>query len=477
MTKYLHIALCTLLGTALLAGCHRAEDNGTETDPVQVTGEPVKVNLTLNVHGIGESGVLTKADYEDLDAARSYDFENNIVDCKLFVFKPANASASISDLFKVEGGKKVPKDDAFVRVALDEEKVLYYQNMGEDRWRLEFKLADTYKSLVVLALANVGTAADGCPKGAGSTLGEVIGWLQANGMDTRITNQEDYVDGKAGVFMHGMKSFGVEAELRYWRNMSTPLTVKGFKDANELKNYTETTGATREEDRLVLRHGMARLHVSYEPVSGQLPQRPKEVKEADDPQTFVEITSVMLHNYDTKVRFLPKHFWDPEDAQLNPFSIKDSLFTVLALQTTQGDLEFVRPKGDPTESGDFSWVAYVPEQRMTDNPTANTPYIDPYLIVEVTVTERDAAHKEKVTKLTFERDTITREWTWMDGSVKKTETRKYINSPWTEWLQMQNTLTTRKDIKGTLVPLGTYYHLVRNYSYEWIAEGLEGLVL
>ena len=477
MTKYLHIALWTLLGTALLAGCQRAEDNGAEADPLQAKGEPVKVSLTLNVHGIGQGGVLTKADYvdyTDLDEDRRYDFENNILDCKLFVFKPD--AAAIGDLFEEKSGIMVPKDGAFVRVTSDEEEVLFYQNVGQDRWRLEFKLADTYKSLVVIALANVGTAADGA---TGSTPAEVIDWLQKNGMDTKVTNQADYVDGKAGILMHGMKCFGVDAELRYWRNMSTPLTVKGFKDAAELEHYTKDSGATRPEDRLVLRHGVARLRVSYNPATDQLPYGSKEVKEGADPKRFVEITSVKLHNYDTKVRFLPRFFGDPVDAQLNPFSPKeDSLFTVMALQTTQGDVEFVHPKGDPDESEDYSWVAYVPEQPVTGNPAAD-PYEDPYLIVTVKLTDWDKDHNKTEVEFIFERDKITRKW-----AAASPEGVVYLNSPWTEWLQMQNIYAPgthdglkRKDIDGNDVSLGKYYNLVRNYAYEWIAEGLEGLVL
>ena len=473
MMKHLHIAFGMLLGMALLAGCHRAESPAVETDPFQAIGEPVKVSLTLSVHGFGEDGVLSKADYEDLDVARRYVYEDNIVDCKLFVFKPTTDSP-----FVVEGGNKVPNLEQFVRITPDEEEVLYYQNIQDNRWRLEFKINDTYKSLVVLALANVGTAADAAPA-AGSTLKSVIEWLQENAQDVLVTGQSQYVEGKAGILMHGMKAFGSEADLKYWRNMSTPLTVKGFKDATELANYTGATGATRPEDRLKLRHGLVRLRLSYDPASGQLPYRPEEVNPAADPQTFVEITSVKLHNYDTKARLLPKHFF-PVDAQLNPFSQADSLAVIKTLQTTEADVEFVRPKGDPAESGDYSWVAYVAEQKIIGDPDAN-PYKDPYLVVTVKVTDRDENHNETVTTFEFEREKITRRWTakWKDeygNDQTEPAERIYKNSPWTEWLQMRNIHTTRKDIDNADVDLGKYYHLVRNYAYEWIAEGWEGLL-
>ena len=473
MTKYLHNAFGMLLGMALLAGCHRADVTGTETDPLQVTGEPVKVNLTLSLHGFGEDGVLTKADYEDLDVARRYAYENDIVDCKLFVFKPISGSP-----FVVDGGNKVPNLDQFVRITPEEEEVLYYQNVQDNRWRLEFKINDTYKSLVVLAMANVGTAADAAPA-TGSTLRDVIEWLQENTQDVLVTTQSQYVQGKAGILMHGMKAFGSEADLKYWRNMSTPLTVKGFKDATELANYTVTTGSTRPEDRLILRHGLVRLRFSYEPATGQLPYRPEVVDPSADPQTFIEVTSVKLHNYDTKARLLPKHFF-PVDAQLNPFSKTDSLANIKTLQTTEADVVFVHPKGDPAESGDYSWVAYVAEQKIIGDPAAD-PYKDPYLVVTVKVTDRDINHKETVTTFVFEREKITRSWTakWEDEyGIEQTESADpvYKNSPWTEWLQMRNIHTTRKDIGNTDVNLGKYYHLVRNYAYEWIAEGWEGLV-
>ena len=460
MTKYLHTALGMLLGMALLAGCHRADVSGVETDPLQVTGEPVKVSLTLSLHGFGEDGVLTKADYQDLDAARRYTYEDNIVDCKLFVFKPTTDNP-----FVMDGGKKIANTEQFVRITPEEEKVIYYQHIQDERWRMEFKINDTYKSLVVLALANVGTAADGAP-GSGSTLKSVIEWLQENTQNVLVTDQTKYVDGKAGILMHGIKAFGSEADLKYWRNMSTPLTVKGFKDAAELANYTGTTGATRPEDRLQLRHGLVRLRFSYDPITGQLPYRPQEVNPSADPQTFVEVISVKLHNYDTKFRLLPLHFY-PVDAQLNPFSQTDSLAAIKTLQTTEPDVTFVHPKGDPTVSGDYSWVAYVAEQKVTGNPDAS-PYKDPYLLVTVKVTDRDKDHNMTETTFVFEREKITR--TSAAGSSI------YNNSPWTEWLQMRNIHTTRKDIDNADVNLGKYYHLVRNYAYEWIAEGWEGLV-
>ena len=71
------------------------------------------------------------------------------------------------------------------------------------------------------------------------------------------------------------------------------------------------------------------------------------------------------------------------------------------------------------------------------------------------------------------------------SNVEHDETRVYKNTPWTEWLQMQTYYTNLLDTypkkypDGTKkdVPLLTYYNLVRNYSYEWVAYGVEGMNL
>ena len=66
----------------------------------------------------------------------------------------------------------------------------------------------------------------------------------------------------------------------------------------------------------------------------------------------------------------------------------------LSLNTT-GTINFVHPS-----TTDVSWVAYVPEMKVTGATN------DPKLIVDVTVTDKDG---NKV-YYTFDRDQITRKW-------------------------------------------------------------------
>ena len=204
---------------------------------------------------------------------------------------------------------------------------------------------------------------------------------------------------------------------------------------------------------------MARLHVRYEPGTGQ-PSATPAIGVAS-----VEITSVRLKNYDKYVRVLPPIFSGL--TEVSPFT---AVPTALSLNTT-GTINFVHPS-----TTDVSWVAYVPEMKVTGATN------DPKLIVDVTVTDKDG---NKV-YYTFDRDQITRKWKWKDASnVEHDETRVYKNTPWTEWLQMQTYYTNLLDTypkkypDGTKkdVPLLTYYNLVRNYSYEWVAYGVEGMNL
>ena len=187
----------------------------------------------------------------------------------------------------------------------------------------------------------------------------------------------------------------------------------------------------------------------YEPGTGQPSATPASGVAS------VEITSVKLKNYDKYVRVLPPIFSGL--TEVSPFTVVPA---ALSLNTT-GTINFVHPS-----TTDASWVAYVPEMKVTGATT------DPALIVDVTVTDTDG---NKV-YYTFERDKIRRN----DGLNDKT----YVNTPWTEWLQMQTYYTNLLDsypkkYPGTTtdVPLLTYYNLVRNYSYEWVAYGVEGMNL
>lgn len=451
MRNHLHIILVALLGLMVLAACGREQVPG---QPEQVNGGQVQVSLTMALHGFGDDVVVTKADFADVEQALQYEHEKSIKDYGIFVFDATGAFAvnGVTGLYEFN-------PSATRQIYAGKADVLHVEDLGGGLSRCEFKLDDTYKSVAVLVMANFGDAAysaAGVP-GKGDSMQDVLDFFsEAAHALAYNTTQSDYV--KGGVPKHGWKVFGsweglsstaspaakAACELKYYRGMSTPLTTVGFKNAAELARYAGSTGAVRAEDRLTLRNAMARLHLRYEPKTGQ---------PAATPATGVaslEITGVKLHNYRKKLRALPAALFSASE-----YSPYDAVTSVGALQGAgDPDVVFVHPA-----SGDKSWVAYVPE--MAVNGSDN----DPYMIVDVSVTDKDG----KVVKFVFERDKVVRK----EGA----NTATYEKSPWTEWLQMK-TYYSRKMPDGTTdVTIGTYFNLIRNYAYEWIAEGVEGMEL
>ena len=469
MRKFLHISFVVLLGLSVLAGCRRADEPVLPVQPEQVTDGQVQVSLTLSLHGFGSDGVVTKGDYEDVETGLRYAYEKNVSDYGIFVFDATEA-------FMDDGsGKYIFDPTKAYRLSTAEEAIAHKEQLGVLSWRHELKLNTTYKSLAVLVLANLGVATYTDPSipGQGRTLKAVADYFNNTPIAVSYeTDQSKYLSGAIRIPMYGFQVFGSweglsigataaqknAVELKYYSGIATPLTVKGFRTQTELENYF-ASGAVRAADRLALRFAMARLHVRYEPGTGQPSATPASGVAS------VEITSVRLKNYDEYVRVLPPIFSGL--TEVSPFT---AVPTALSLNTT-GTINFVHPS-----TTDVSWVAYVPEMKVTGATN------DPKLIVDVTVTDKDG---NKV-YYTFDRDQITRKWKWKDASnVEHDETRVYKNTPWTEWLQMQTYYTNLLDTypkkypDGTKkdVPLLTYYNLVRNYSYEWVAYGVEGMNL
>ena len=455
MRKLLHISFVVLLVLSVLAGCRRADEPMPPVQPEQVTDGQVQVSLTLSLHGFGSDGVLTKADYQDISSVLEYPYEKAVKDYGIFVFDATGAfTVGSSSLYEFN-------PSAAEQIFAGKADILHVEDLGNNLTRCEFKVDAKYKSLAVLVLANMGDAAysaAGVP-GKDASMQAVMDFFNddARGINYN-TDQSKYTGGTVALSKHGWKVFGsweglpssasdtekANRELKYYRGMSTPLTVKGFNTATELANYAGTTGAVRESDRLALGNALARLHVRYEPKAGQPAATPAAGVAS------VEITSVKLHNYKKKVRLLPSGFIS--SGSHSPF---DTVTPLGDLQgTSDADIEFVHPSAT-----DKSWVAYVPELKVsgTDN--------DPYLIVEMRMTDKDG----NVTDFVFERDKIVR--------TKGSDTVTYEKSPWTEWLQMK-TYYSRKMPDGTTdVTIGTYFNLIRNYAYEWIAEGVEGMEL
>jgi len=455
MRKFLHISFVVLLGLSVLAGCRRADEPMPPVQPEQVTDGQVQVSLTLSLHGFGSEGVITKADYQDIDSALEYPYEKAVKDYGIFVFDATGAfTVGTGSLYEFN-------PSAAIQIFAGKADILHVEDLGNNLTRCEFKVDAKYKSLAVLVLANMGDAvysAAGIP-GKGASMQAVMDFFNddARGINYN-TDQSKYTGGTVALPKHGWKVFGsweglsssasdtekANRELKYYRGMSTPLTVKGFNTATELANYAGTTGAVREGDRLALGNALARLHVRYEPKAGQPAATPAPSVAS------VEITGVKLHNYKKKVRLLPSGFIS--SGSYSPFDTVNPLGDLQG--TSDADIEFVHPS-----AMDKSWVAYVPELKVSGADD------DPYLIVEMRMTGEDGA----VTDFVFERDKIVR--------TKGSDTVTYQNSPWTEWLQMK-TYYSRKMPDGTTdVTIGTYFNLIRNYAYEWIAEGVEGMEL
>ena len=452
MRRYLHITVFALLGLMVSAACSREQVPG---QPEQVNGGQVQVSLTMALHGFGSDGVITKADYQDVNSALEYPYEKTVKDYGIFVFDATGAfTVGTGSLYEFN-------PSAAEQIFAGKADILHVEDLGGGLSRCEFKVDAKYKSLAVLVLANMGDAAYsavGIP-GKGKSMQAVMDFFNddARGINYN-TDQSKYKDGTVALPKHGWKVFGsweglsssasdiekANRELKYYRGMSTPLTTVGFKNAAELARYAGSTGAVRATDRLTLRNAMARLHLRYEPKTGQ---------PAATPATGVaslEITGVKLHNYRKKLRALPAALFSSSE-----YSPYDAVTSVGALQEAgDPDVVFVHPA-----SGDKSWVAYVPEMAVSGSDD------DPYLIVDVSVTDKDG----KVVKFVFERDKVVRK--------EGTNTATYEKSPWTEWLQMK-TYYSRKMPDGTTdVTIGSTFNLIRNYAYEWIAEGVEGMEL
>ncbi len=240
--------------------------------------------------------------------------------------------------------------------------------------------------------------------------------------------------------------------------MSTPLTRKGFSSADALAAYA-ARGTVAAEDILPLAYALARLHLRYEPASGQ-PSK-------DD----VTLKSVKLHGYRDKVRILPPAFL--ARTEVTPFD------------AVSGAGDWARSGGNAMEVSflhlnaagqDMSMVAYVPEMGANDMDAlkdSDGKADRPALKAEV-IWKKDAK-----TSYTYEywRDWIKVSRTVTESGVSTTtgpQTYNGLNSRWRDWTGFR-TVTKKNDKEGNEKPAGTAYQVVRHYSYEWIATGFEGL--
>ncbi|MBQ4390025.1 MAG: hypothetical protein II824_08680 [Bacteroidales bacterium] len=434
MRNHLHIILVALLGLLFLAGCVR--DPGSCEEAERVVSGPVNVSLTLSLKAFGSDGAITKADFVDVDDSLHYPHEKVLKDAGIFLY---NASAA----FEVNPLTSKYQFNPALATLIGTVDPVHTESLEKGtKLRVDFDLDAPYTSLAVLVLGNYhisysSTAAN--LQAAVTALSSEA--VSLPGQDALISN---------GIPMHGWMVFGslegLDAgaskeirQLKYYKGMSTPLTKYGFRDAAELAAYASATtgrGTVRITDCVPMRYALSRLQLRYVPDDGAVG--------ADS----VEVLSVKLNVHRDKFLKLPAGLLGGEEA--TPFdAVTDAgNFSTTALNFTKVNVS--------TKS--TAWVAYVPEMDSAG------PVDEPALEVAVKVTPRYGSAGETVT-FTYSGDHVT-----MDDGVNPAVS--YENPGWTSWLNFR-TIYARKDKDDNDIPVGTMYNLVRHYSYEWIATGVD----
>ena len=445
MRKNVHIALATLLGLILLAGCVRdsvASDGGE-----RVTQGPVNVSLTLALKAFGSDGAITKADFVDVDDSLHYAHEKILKDFGIFLY---NASTA----FEVDPGTSKYKFNPALAKLIDTVEPVHTESLEKGaKLRVDFDLDSPYTSLAVLVLGNYHISYS-------STAGNLQAAVTALSSEAVSLPAQDALISN-GIPMHGWMVFGSlegldenatppqieNRQLKYYKGMSTPLTKYGFLDAAELAAYASATtgrGTVRITDCVPMRYALSRLQLRYVPDDGAVG--------ADS----VEVLSVKLNVHRDQFLKLPANLLGGEE--VTPFDAVTDVgsFSKDTLNFTEVNVS--------TKS--TAWVAYVPEvdSAAVKTAMAASEIHEPALKVAVKVTPRYGSAGETVT-FTYSGDGVT-----MDDDANPPVT--YENPGWTSWLKFR-TIYARKDKDNNDIPVGTMYNLVRHYSYEWIATGVD----
>ena len=439
--KCLHTGFFALLGLLFLAGCVR--DPGSCEVAERVTEGPVNVSLTLALKAFGSDGAITKADFVDVDDSLHYAHEKVLKDAGIFLY-------DASDAFKVDPGTNKYKFNPALATLKGTVEPVHTESLEKGaKLRVDFELDSPYTSLAVLVLGNYhisysSTAAN--LQAAVAALSQSTEAVVLPAQSTLISN---------GIPMHGWMVFGslegLDAgagdaqkeirQLKYYKGMSTPLTKYGFRNAEELAAYASANtgrGTVRLTDCVPMRYALSRLQLRYVPDTDGIA--------ADS----VEVLSVKLNVHRDKFLKLPANLLGGEE--VTPFdAVTDAgTFSTTALNFTKVNVS--------TKS--TAWVAYVPE---VDSAVAAAQIAEPALEVAVKVTPRYGSAGKTVT-FTYSGDGVTMD----DGATPVT----YENPGWTSWLKFR-TIYARKDKDDNDIPVGTMYNLVRHYSYEWIATGVD----
>lgn len=465
MTKRLHIALLALLGLSVLAGCRQTDPEDLSGEMKQVTEGPVNVSMDLSFKGFGQDNTLTKGDfYEEgndfvaVNDSLFYDHEKMVRDALVFVFD----AKGVSD----------PKNAKFEKAVNLEHADILPNNVG----RVQFKLDKPYESIAVLILANYGLKPGDVSVASGTKLEDVVEYLSELSTDKTETgslhaiksDQSKYLTD--GIPMYGWKVFGSAGKLRFYSGITTPLTVCGFTDVSELENYAKTDtgiGTVRDTDVVPMEFALARLQLRY---NYKARGAGKESIAADS----VTIKSVKLNVYKDKFYRLPSNLLTltlprTRETLPNPYDdittdyVKNSNHT----DFNTGDVIFQEIQSKTNKSQAF--VAYVPEisiKSVNDAIAASTTFEEPSLEVKVEVKVREKTDGSVVT-YTYARNKITVK----DGTNPSKDYYNYGDEGWVSWLSFK-TNQERKDKDNNVKAIGTRYSLVRHYSYEWLAVGV-----
>ena len=473
MTKRLHIALLALLGLSVLAACRQANPEEPSGEVQQVTEGPVKVSLDLSLKGFGQDNTLTKGEFYDpandfieVDDSLFYDHEKLVKTARIYFF-------DAKDAFDGNPLKFNPAKATFIKNEVHEYAETLDRGRGRIGGRIELVLDKPYESLAVIVLANYGPLETVL---TGTNMKNVVDQLSQASNAMQFDPDWDYTVN--GIPMHGWKVFGsleglpssadpaekAKRRLRYYKGMTTPLTVCGFENSARLEQYAKETtgeGVVNTVDHVEMNYALARLQLRYVP-------KPKAIQ-ADS----VVIKSVQLNVYKDHIRMLPLNWFDWSDVtkRPNPYT-----YTTTAYDDTKDVGAFTAPttlldfKKISSKSGKSSaFIAYVPEILVPDvtNYLSKDPdNKEPSLVVEVKVKPRERKDNKWIT-YTYNRNQITVN----DGTNPARTYTSYGDEGWVSWLSFK-TNQERKDIEGGDISMGTRFSLVRHYSYEWVAVGV-----
>ena len=434
------------LGLFVLVACRRSVLDEPDV-ALQVEKGPVAVSLMLSVKDYGEEGnTITKGVFVDNAVHYAHEKAVDLSTIVLLAFDAENA-------FENDGSDKlVFKPENATLIGTDRMEILHAEAAGAGRVRADFILDKPYPSLALIALANYPSSSFSI---SGTDMKAVAQALASVSVDY-VPGQDQYHSG--GIPMHGYKVFGTleglpvsdtdaqeNSRLKYYKGMSTPLTAKGFRTQAELEKYAKPgtgTGTVGADDCLPMTYALARLQLRYLPAAGQVPA------------SLVDIT-VALNGYKAKYRMVPAGWLD---GNLTPFDAVGDIGDYVT-----GSISF---KEVTYNTSDKAYVAYVPEMGKASMALA-VP--EPGLSVTIKKYEADALG---------ERTSVWTSYTYSGGTVTVAYSDPskpavtYANGAWTAWLRMR-TVYARKDKNDNDVPVGSLFSLVRHYSYEWEATGID----